>query len=681
MRFTYNWLKDFVDIKVSAQELSSKLTMAGLEVVSLDKVAGDFVFEVEITSNRPDCLSVAGIAREAAAILGTRLKAIGEMSNKKYPIPDTQRPASFSIEIESKKDCPLYTAKIIRDVKISSSPDWLKKRLELIGCRSINNVVDITNYVMFTWGQPLHAFDLDKLNSDTIAVRRGKPGEKLLMLDGEMKILDSDILVIATNEKSVAIAGVMGGKDTEVTGVTKNVLLEGAVFNPALVRCGRRKLGIDSESSYRFERGLDLGRLEYASSESARLMAELAKGSCVLSKSSPVPQAKVKSINLDVMRVQRVLGTDKIPAGRIKKILDNLGFNVKGRGKNNLKVNVPSHRPDANLAEDLIEEIARIFGYENIPTTLPATIPQLDLDKTRDLVSQTKEMLVGLGLNEVITHSLISRDLLNAQLDQPARPIEIANPLSKEQEILRPGLYLSLLKCLSLNLNQKQSYIAIFEIAKGFSESAGSEFQEELRLGLGLCGTKPHFLPQGLVKDELGFLHLKGILEVLFQRLGIKDYNFNPQNSHQIEVLVKEEKIGIMFYPPAGILEKLDIKNKNVVVAELSLERIFTYADLTKKFTRLPVYPGISRDISFILKGEISAASVLKYIQDKTATLLRQVSITDYYKGKQIPPGFKGLTVSCFYRSDERTLTEAEINPLHAQVEQLLQEKFSAQIR
>lgn len=676
MRFTHNWLKEFVNIKISRQELADKLTMAGLEVVSVKAEGNDFVFEAEVTSNRPDWLSIIGVAREVAAITRQKIKfAPG------YQIKTQGKPVRFSIEIENKKDCPLYTAKIIREVRVGPSPEWLKQRLELIGCRSVNNIVDITNYIMFTWGQPLHAFDLDRLNSDRVIVRRGKSGEKLVVIDGQQKTLDKDILVIANSDKPVAIAGVMGGRDTEVTEDSKNILLEAAIFNPTLVRCARRKLGLESESSYRFERGVDLEKAELASSECARLIRKFAQGKCVFNKSSARFKAKAKKITLDIMRLKKILGIDNISQAKIKNILDNLGFKAKAKAKNNLAVEIPSYRRDVSLEADLIEEIARILGYENIPTTLPAIIPQAGLIRQRELVLKTKSILAGLGLNEAITYSLVSRDLLKSRRNQQPEPIEIANPLSKEQEILRPSLIPSLLRCISYNLSQKSDYINIFEIAKGFLKSEYSKPHEELLLAIALCGVKTYFLQQGLLKDEVGFLHLKGILEVLFGRLGIEGYNFRSQNAGEIEVYVHQEKIGAMLKPENSVLDNLDIKNKDAVVLEIFLDRLFSYADLTKKFTPLPVYPAISRDISFILEEGVAVEEVIKSIKDKTGPLLFQVDIADYYKGKQIKSGFKGLTISCIYRSDQRTLTEAQINPVHAGIIGMLKEEFQAQIR
>ena len=685
MKVTYNWLKEFVEIKISPRALAEKLTMAGLEVTSLEENAGDFIFEIEVTSNRPDWLSVVGIAREVAAITNKRLR--GDTRYRMLDIRKRQNRGSrienqrLEIQVESRKDCPLYTAKIIKGVLVGPSPDWLKTRLELLGCRSVNNIVDITNYILFEQGEPLHTFDLDKLNGNAIFVRRAKLGEKITTIDAEQRVLNPDILVIADSVRPVAVAGVMGSKDTEVTQATKNILLEAAAFNPIVVRRGRRNLGIQSESSYRFERGVNLEIVENASWRAAELIQESAGGSCVFVKSSGAIKTKRKSIILGLSVANKTLGID-ISAPKIKKILSSLEFKTKIKTKNHFAVEIPAHRPDVTSEIDLIEEIARIYGYENVPQTLPSVEPQVSVGEARDLVSLIKNILVGLGLNEVITYSLMDKDLLrDFGIDQGSQVIEILNPLSKEQEILRPRLMPSLAACVAYNLNQKQDYINIFEVAKVFSRSIAFP-QEELRLGIALCGIKSLLLEQGLIKDPVGLLHLKGILEALFARLGISNYDFNTDNNaSSITVYAGGEKIGLMTKLEKSVLDKLDIKNKDVFMLELTLGRPLFYINLNKKFSHLPIYPGISRDISLILKGEVLVGDILEVIKGEGKPLLKEARVADYYKGKQIPPGFKGLTLSCLYRSDERTLTEAEINPVHSLICKLLADRFGSQIR
>ncbi len=681
MKVTYNWLKEFVEIKISPQALANRLTMAGLEVTSLEENAGDFIFEIEVTANRPDCLSVVGIAREVAAITGKKLSRYPAIPLSRLNRQTGKQANRLTINIENKKDCPLYIARIMNGVKVGPSPDWLKRRLELIGCRSVNNMVAIANYTLFEGGEPLHAFDVDKLNGNAIFVRRAKPGEKITTIDAEQRVLSPDILVIADEEKAVAVAGVMGSKDTEVTQVTKNILLEAAVFNPIIVRRGRRNLGIQSESSYRFERGVNLEIVDNASWQAVGLIRESAGGSCVFVKSSGLAKIKKKSINLEIPMVNRILGIS-IQAPKIKKILNSLEFKTKIKTKNQFTVESPAHRPDVNLEIDLIEEIARISGFESMPRTQPTVKPEVSVGESRETVSLIKNILVGLGLNEVITYSLTDKDLLRYfRMYQSLEVIEILNPLSKEQGALRPGLIPSLAACVAHNLNQKEDCINIFEVSKVFSQSKAST-HEELRLGIALCGIKSLLLQHGLIKDPAGLLHLKGISEVLFARLGIRDHAFKAEdNGSIISVYAAGEKIGLMAKLEKAALNRLDIKNKDVFVLELSLDRLLSYINLNKKFSRLPIYPGIFRDISLVIKEEILVSDILETIRREGGPLLKDAKVADYYKGKQIPLGFKGLTLSCLYRSDERTLTEAEIQPVHSLICNLLSGRAGVQIR
>ncbi|MFA5275542.1 MAG: phenylalanine--tRNA ligase subunit beta [Candidatus Omnitrophota bacterium] len=676
MKVTYNWLKEFVNIKVTPQELSRKLTMAGLEVVSLEEKDGDFIFEIEVTSNRPDWLSVKGIAREAAAILGLKLKE--QPGSAVKPKIRNSAEEKLDIKIEDKKDCPLYCAKIIQDVKVRPSPEWMRKRLELIGCRSVNNIVDITNYVLFETGQPLHAFDLDKISGKTIFVRRAKEGERLVTIDAQEKKLNREILVIADEKKILALAGVMGGKDTEVTSLTKNILLGAAVFEPVLIRRSRKSVGLDSDSSYRFERGINVKGVELSSLRASNLIEELTAGKAVLEKSSKYVFSDAKTITLDANKVFRVLGQN-IPQPKIKQILQLLDFKVKRGAGGKITVTAPSSRRDIILEEDLIEEVARIYGFELIKEELPAVKPQVAFDKTREVVAFIKDILTGLGLSEAITYSLIDRQLLkNFNIDD-SLCVEVLNPLSREQEVLRPTLIPSLSRIIAYNLNQKQDYVYIFEAAKRFIQGSDKP-KEELMLAMAVCGTKPMLLNQGLVKDESGILNLKGAIETVLQKLGIQEYSFENK-AGKVCVSAHGEDIGSAMQLDGGALETLDIKNKAVFAAEISLEKLTPHLNTEKKFEALPRYPGISRDISLILKENISIRDIINCMRETGGVLLRKVEVADYYRGKQIPAGFRGLTLSCLYRSDERTLTESEINPVHAEVLAILVTRFGVKTR
>lgn len=677
MKFTYNWLKDFIGVKAPARALAEKLTMAGLEVTSLVENGGDWVFEIETTSNRPDWLSVIGVAREVAALTETKIK---------FPVlrqPKISRRASamdhrVSIKIEDKNDCPYYSAKIIKGVKVGPSPDWLKKRLELIGVRCVNNIVDITNYLLFETGEPMHAFDLDKLSAGQVFVRRAKRDEAITTIDAESRKLDSNILVIADNNKPVAIAGIMGGKDTEVSFATKNILLEAAIFDPVTTRRARQLLGLQTDSSYRFERGIDIETVKSASSSCAELIMKIAGGELVLDERSGGINKKEKTIILKQESITKVLGKD-IPPQKARSILSGLGFTIKSKTKNSTLVKVPAFRQDVLSEIDLIEEASRVFGYGLIPTTMPKVFPQLDIPSNAGIVSFIKNILLSLGLNEVITYSLIDRSLLKDFAD--ANPVEIENPLSKEQEVLRPIISPSLLYCVRHNLNQKQNFVNIFEIAKIFPTSANGEALEQLTLGIALCGEKPTLLESGLVKEKMGMLHLKGCLEVLLERLGVRSYDFVMGKSDEVLLTASGQTLGRLKQVERGILDNFEIKNKDVVTAEISLEKLLALVDLGRKFILPARYPGVTRDISIVLKEGISAKSLLDACKEKGAPLLQEIKVTDYYRGKQIPSGHRGLTLTCIYRAQERTLTEAEVNPLHAALCGLLSERFGAALR
>ena len=330
MKVTYNWLKDFVAIKLSPHALAERLTMAGLEVVGLHEGSGDYVFEIEITSNRPDWLSVIGIAREVAAITGVKL--VTPKGGRRTAKTNLKSPLPFSIEVQDARDCPLYTAKLIKDVAIAPSPEWMRKRLELVGCRPINNVVDITNYLLFELGEPLHAFDADLLEGGTVVVRRARAGEKIVSIDDKERILSSDALIIADKKKPIAIAGIMGGKFTEVREGTRSVLLEAAVFNPLVVRRGRQTLVLQSESAYRFERGVDSDMVRIASLRAATLIQQIAGGVCCFDKAKSARVLPAKKVLFPLGDIGRVLGVS-IPPTRIKSILEGLQFSVNRKAQ------------------------------------------------------------------------------------------------------------------------------------------------------------------------------------------------------------------------------------------------------------------------------------------------------------------------------------------------------------
>ncbi|MBU1871800.1 MAG: phenylalanine--tRNA ligase subunit beta [Candidatus Omnitrophica bacterium] len=674
MKVTYNWLKDFVEIKIPALQLAEKLTMSGLEVTSLESKGGDWVFELEITSNRPDWLSVIGIAREVAAITGKKLKLDARCfildTRKHKRASSIQHPVSkLEIKIENKKDCPLYTARVIKGLQVQSSPGWLKKRLELIGIRSVNNVVDITNYVLMETGQPLHVFDLDKIKQGLISVRRAAASEKITLIDGQQKALDKDILVIADKESPVAIAGIMGGMDSEVGAGTKNILLEAAVFDPILTRRASRKLGLSSESSYRFERGIDTKNADVASLRATSLILDLAGGGCVSAKSTTRGKIKTQSITLKTQEVNRVLGNN-YKTSEIKRILSCLGFAVKQQKAGVFNIKVPSFRIDVSQPVDLIEEVARISGYDKVLSRIPRVIPQMDTSEDQRKENMIRDILLGLGENEVFTYSLISRRRANAFGYADLELMAVANPLTSEQEVLRPSLLPGLSACIGYNLNQhKQKDIQLFEIGKVFCDN-----REKLSLGIAHYGSESQqILP-----------HIRGTLEILLHRVGITEYEFIGAQDHpclSIALIVNKKKCARLGRIKPDILERLDIKNF-IFAAELDLGILFAeIAKIEKKYKPIPLYPEAVRDISAILKLGVTFGEITKKIKAEQIPYLVGLELIDIYSGEQIPSGHQGLTLSCTYRCDERTLTGEEVDSTHQRVLDILKNEFSAQQR
>ena len=557
--------------------------------------------------------------------------------------------------------------------------------------RSINNIVDITNYLLLETGQPLHTFDLNKIKDDTIFVRRAKESERIVTIDGEKRNLTREVLVIADKQKPIAIAGIMGGKDSELSQKTRDILLEAASFDPITTRRASRRLGLSSESSYRFERGIDWQNTDSASLRAVNLILTLAGGEFILSKTTTKPRVKKKIIILKPKEVNRILGRD-YTSSQIGRILTSLCFSVGKQSGKTLKLKVPSFRIDINQPIDLIEEVARISGYENIPRRLPKIIPQ-DA-KTSSIWARRrviKDILISQGVNEVITYSLISKSMSRQFGYSDAQLITIANPLTSQQEVLRPGLIPGLISCIGYNLNQKQKDIRIFEIGNIFRAN-----KEHLFLGLAYSG------------KEFNLLHIKGILKLLLERLEIADFEFLKLDCEH-PCFQKETSLSLMLNPvrnlaqqdgendisngvnkkicanlgmiKPNILERLDIQDF-IFAAEVELDLLFTQSKKTqKRYIPIPLYPEVMRDISVMLKQDISIGDIIKKIKISKIPYLIELNLKDYYLGKQIPAGYKGLTLSCIYQAADHTLTAQEIDSAHQRVLDILRTEFSAQQR
>lgn len=685
MRVSFDWLKDLIESKIEANKARDFLTMAGLEIASSADIEGDHVMEIEVTPNRPDCLSVLGIARELSAASGMPVK-LPESVRKNYMKKGGAR-GGVRIEILDKNACTRYIGCIMKNVKVAPAPKWLSQRLGAMGVRSVNNIVDITNYALFELGQPLHAFDLDKLEGKRIIVRRAKKGESIVTIDGVNRVLDQNILVIADAVRPVAIAGIMGGKDTEITDSTKNILIESACFDPVVIRKACRQLGLASESSYRFERGVDQGMIFAASARAQELVKETAGGR-LAGKISDAGSGieKEKDITLSLDEVPRILGVD-IAHEKIKDIFKKLNLNPVKK-KNKIIVTVPSYRTDLGKDIDLIEEIARLYGYDKIPSRLPAFTPHKTYSlekKTVSLENEIRKVLCGMGLNEIMTYSLTSRNAIEHLGVSLENLVSLKNPMSSQQEIMRPSLLSEMLEVLNWNLNRKNSLLQLFEINKVYiMNKLTGQAEETVHLSIGICGNKP-----GTWKEkprELDLFDLKGVIEILLDHIGVADYKIEKtehpslKENMAIAVNANAKTCGVFGEAKEDVARKFDIKRK-VYLAEFSLDSLLACANLKKTFKALPKYPSIKRDIAILLDDTINASGIYDVIKEEARGLVRSVDVFDLYKGQQIEVGKKSLAYTIEYRSDERTLNDKEVNDIHKKVQDALTKRLGAQIR
>lgn len=666
MKVPLSWLREYIDVKLTPRELAKRLTMAGVEVSHIQKSGKDTILELDLTTNRGDCASIIGVAREVSALIDRPLR-LPKISGK-----DKTRKGTIKIEIKDRKGCLRYSGRIIENVRVKPSPFWLRKRLESMGIKSSNNIVDITNYVLFETGQPLHAFDLDKIKEKKIVVRRAKEGEKITTLDGRERILDEDILVIADGKRAIALAGIMGGEDTQVTEETKNVLLESAYFDPIVVRGGAKKVNLFSESSYRFERDVDPQGVLTTSRRARDLILELAGGEEIAFVDRNFLPKKPKRITLRKERVNRILGIN-LSWKEMTGILKRLGFEISPApvhrgGVKERTVEVPSYRRDVTREIDLIEEIARIHGYHRIPSVLPmGEIAPHFQEPLETSVSRIREILVAGAYREVVNYGFISHEEGKRMGFASREIIKLTNPLTERQNIMRPSLIPGLLNNLIHNLKQGNSIVKVFELGRIFSPG-----REEMVLGVLLSG-------EGDLYD------LKGILEALCEELVIPSPRITSislpffLSGRGGEVRVADRRVGLLGEMEPKVLSYFGIE-KRTFVLELELEE-FLLRRKEKRFQELPKYPAIVRDIALSLPEEITSEEIVQTIYSLGGKLVEEVKFFDLYRGAQISSGHKGLAYSISYRARNRTLKDEEIKKLHQRISLELERRLGAMIR
>lgn len=683
MKISLSWLKDYVDIKLPPEEMAGKLTASGVHMESFERSGQDSVIDFEITSNRNDCLSFIGIAREAAAITGAKLKLPAELTlvrqDKKHAKKST-RP-SARIFIKDKNLCPRYTGTVIRNVTVKDSPAWLKEKLSSIGMRPVNNIVDITNYLLMETGQPMHAFDLDKI-SGSVVVRRAVKGEKIRTIDGSTRDLDEGMLVIADDKTPVAVAGVMGGLDTEVSARTKNILLESAYFDPVSVRHTARKLGFQTESSYRFERKVAASMIEPSARRAAILIAELAVGAAEDMVDINFIKKSENRIKLDPKKTNSLLGLD-IPEGKQKKILESLGFMVKRAGRI-FDVKAPDTRKDISQPVDLVEEIARINGYDKILMTVPRVIGNTKVMSEDSLkLREIRGMMYRMGLNEIISYNLIpekAADILGVGREDAAILI---NPLSSQDNMLAPSLVYSMAKAIGWNTNRKNNDLALFEIAKVYRKSKNGKYSEKEHLCVGMTGSA--YINWKIGGRPAEIFDVKGVIDGLLSKLGLKDIVYRPDNSmpylaDAASIEYRNKKIGVIARLGKGLMDAFDIR-KNVFTAEIYLNEVLNDAAIDKVFKALPKFPSIVRDISIAIDKELRAEKVRTLIAETGGALVKNVALSGIYKGDQVAKDKTALLFSIEYRDDNRTLTENDVEPVHQRIKDALASKLGVLFR
>jgi phenylalanyl-tRNA synthetase beta chain len=693
MKFTFNWLKELVEVDAAPDELSGLLTMAGLEVESLTPLSAseadenDWLFEISVTPNRGDCLSVLGLAREVAALTDKPLK----YSSSDAPPKVTQRLGGVEIKIANPELCSRYSAIVVEDVRISQSPKWMRHRLEACGFRSVNNVVDVTNYVMVERGQPLHAFDLDRLTSGQIVVRQSGD-EKFVTLDGmERKLTCGDLLICDANTP-IALAGIMGGQNSEVTAATRRVLVESARFDPITIRRTAKRLGLHSEASHRFERGVDPGGTVSAAIRAAALIAKHAGASVsadVLDSYPRPPQAS--SILLRQDRIEKVLGV-KIAPLEAERLLKALGLQTKkGNGEGALMVVPPTSRSDLTREADLIEELARLYGYQNIPTTLPilrsgAGTADYQLTSERRL----RSFLAGQGLVEVINLPFTSETInqtFSGLWNGPTSAVAVLNPLVAESAEMRLSLLPGLIENLRLNLAQKADSFFAYHLGKTFRLRTDSEIEEKQCLAGLLFGPRAR---EGLRLSDaprpVTFLDCKGTIEGILELFHLRESIVWSRGNVAVlhpgraaELRQKGGTIGYMGESHPDLNDQFGVPP--FMAFELDFEKLLQYSPRQIRASSLPRYPAVERDFALLVGQAVPSQQIISCINELGQNLIKRVEVFDEYRGDSIPDGKKSLAYKISYRADDRTLTDSEVNTVHEQVLEHVGKLLNAQRR
>lgn len=660
MKLPLSWLREYVPFEAEPLRLAEDLTAAGLAVDAVETVGGDTVLELDITTNRVDCMNVYGVAREVAALYGLPLRP-PDTSVREAGAPASE---ALGVDIEAPDLCGRFCARVL-DVKVGPSPAWLRDRLELVGIRSINNLVDLTNYVMMETGQPSHAFDMGRVPGGRLVVRWSREGERLTTLDGVARTLPSRVGVIAGQggEPALALAGIMGGASSEIGDDTRVVAIEAAWWEPLAVRRAARALGMHTEASHRFERGADIGAGPGAIDRLAHLLAKIGAGTVrpglVERKGQDRP---ARMVRLRPARVSALLGVE-VPRLQQMRTLESLGFIVSGSSPE-AAVHVPSWRLDVSREADLAEEVGRHFGLHRVPAALPPATREGRLRPSQRRERRVRDVLTGVGLTEVINYAFVA----GGQVDAPPEGrTRLANPLTEEQDTLRTSIVMpGLVDTLRANLRVGRRDVAVFELGRVFVRTEGAP-REERRLGVLLSGsTSPHHW--SMKSRPFDLFDLKGVIELLFARLGqlvpqIDRESAPPGFLHPGRAVCLRRDGQGMGYAGAlhpDVRAAWELKDETVVL-EIGLDGVLEAAPAVARFSALDRFPAVERDLSILCDEATPAAEIDARVRAAAGQGLRSVSLLDRYTGNQVPPGKVSLTVSLRFQDPERTLTSEEV--------------------
>jgi len=653
----------------------------------LGRAGSDVVYDLEVTPNRPDLNSVIGIAREIAALTGNplRIPKCGVL-NAQGGVLD-----SVAVRLTEPELCPRYTARVVTGVKVGPSPDWLRQTLEKVGIRSISNVVDVTNYVMLETGQPLHAFDYHLIaksaaGKPTIVVRRAAAEEKFKTLDNQERTLTSDMLLIADEQKGIALAGIMGGANTEIRNDTRDVLIESAYFTPPNIRRTSKALGLRSESSYRFERGCDVGIADYASLRAAQLILQTAGGTLVPGVLDAYPQpAKAKEISLRFAKTDALLAVAIAPERQVKLLTSlSLGALPNTDGQS-ATFSIPTFRVDLKREVDLIEEIARLHGVDKIPSTAPrGAVGAHPFDAVYDEIAAVRRLLSGLGLNEAQGQTLVSSAECGMR---SAECVPLANPLSSDMNVLRPSLLPGLIHSLRHNLNRKNNDVALFEIGRVFTNVNG-QTKEERRVAIALTGARAQTFWSGDDRDaKFDAMDLKGLVESLLEHFGLRGVQFAKRAEQHalflesaVITLGGKVQLGELGQLLPALAKQYDLRDA-VFLAELRLDELLARGNRNKSFKPLPQFPASRRDVAILVPEATTHDAVGQAVKQAKPANLESVELFDIFRGKNVPAGQKSLAYAFTYRAADKTLTDNDVNAAHAKAVDALKQKLGATVR